>query len=140
MKKSLTRDFVLDCMSTKSRMTEYNGLQDQNLKYFFSSPKRKKDLLKKGIISPKDSYAKLPPIIPPYTPENPFPKLLNNPSKKRKFQKHRPLPSKNFQNAFRNYEVATSKKRIKKSSKSVPSAKPDVLDPIPEPTTETNVL
>ena len=43
--------FVLDSLSMQSRIMPYNGLQDYNLKTYFSSKRRRKLLVKVGLIS-----------------------------------------------------------------------------------------
>lgn len=52
MKSSKSKgSFVLDCASTQSKMSEYNGLRDSNLAGFFASRKRRKLLQKNGLIT-----------------------------------------------------------------------------------------
>ncbi|CAG9311598.1 unnamed protein product [Blepharisma stoltei] len=52
MKSSKSKpEFVLDCASTMSKMSEYNGLRDGNLAGFFASKKRRKLLWKHGLIT-----------------------------------------------------------------------------------------
>jgi hypothetical protein len=43
--------FVLDSLSMQSRIMPYNGLQDFNLKTYFSNKRRRKLLVKVGLIS-----------------------------------------------------------------------------------------
>lgn len=51
-------DFSLDFTRVKTRKSEYNGLTDPNLRFFFSVPSRKKMLIKQRLVS----YIKISPL------------------------------------------------------------------------------
>jgi len=48
--------FVLDSLSLRSRLKPYNCLQDSNLRTYFSSKRRRKLLVKVGLISAKGEF------------------------------------------------------------------------------------
>lgn len=54
--------FVLDSLSTQSRILPYNGLQDYNLKTYFSSKRRRKLLVKVGLLSAHGELVQKPCI------------------------------------------------------------------------------
>lgn len=48
--------FVLDSLSLRSRLQPYNGLQDLNLRTYFANQRRRKLLVRVGLISAKGEF------------------------------------------------------------------------------------
>lgn len=105
IKPMLRPPFVLDSNSMQSRLPHYNGLRDTNLRTFFSSKRRRKLLVKVGLLSGQGEIREREPT-PLWSRDVSF---INMRKSREEEMFRSPLPPRNAYSSRRSQSVRVAK-------------------------------